>query len=762
MKNSQLREQRESGMSQHLSPVGESWEAENHDDGLDYLFKVGIPEITDDEFEQMMQHLLPNGQAHSPVEADEHRTDTDASDFQSLGEIQRWNEQTQAMGQEHNDAASLLNPYGSLAEDTGYTGYDHGQRLKEQGSSVSGDQRPVGESDTLQNLPDYPLAGGSMTKFQAPPLPDHQGAQQDPGESDSKNKSKKKGKVAVIDGVFCVRHQNQWHAATYHHDVRAEVLRQAPPETYDQLPSSGTDELDDKTSYWEPHRHLRFDRREDLPDILLQFLPTKTEPKKPPGILKHNSKIVIDINNRPIRNYPIPFCLSSQIEPARLEFFSRENDNRISKEDFAARMPSVKDKGGNLRPLTTPNSIGMRRLRFRNKAGCLAFESKQGSKERKRALIQCLPKDVIAEVLVSNSLRCFRDLERAEMAYLELANRGSNPEKAGKKRLTEGQRKKLHFKKDQMLEEFQPPNPTAWPYGSDITDDFGAFGAARAFLGLPPLNSIASGEVLNSSNNGHMESDSGGREQQFAVKRHRDDEEHATRDIAEPDASSSTGVKRRRRANLAPVGIQYEVRDGAWNQAVDLRGGEPNGDLSGLGQANSHGNGHLQLYGHGLSSSTSGRDVQDNQSSPPVKLSGDGFQPTAYGYDHQYDQRPLYPALFESDFQTPILDGDHGLDHGNEHLQRLGDDLEETAFGYDFQASQGSPPSELREENHQPSPSNHSRQATLRDSHSGFVEDGFELPSSVYDPQNSQADPSAEFFGFSSIDLWPYPPEEPE
>lgn len=74
----------------------------------------------------------------------------------------------------------------------------------------------------------------------------------------------------------------------------------------------------------------------------------------------------------------------------------------------------------------------------------------------------------------------------------------------------------------------------------------------------------------------HVGSNSGGRKQQFTVKRHRDEEENAGRDFTGLDRSSTTGVKRQRREGLAPVGNQYEFGDGGWKHAVDLRGGEPN------------------------------------------------------------------------------------------------------------------------------------------------------------------------------------------
>lgn len=79
-----------------------------------------------------------------------------------------------------------------------------------------------------------------------------------------------------------------------------------------------------------------------------------------------------------------------------------------------------------------------------------------------------------------------------------------NAERAGKKRLTESQRKKLHSKKDGMLEKFEPPNPIAWPDGSDITDDFGAFTPSENPCGTWGFRRLirASGEVLNSSNDG--------------------------------------------------------------------------------------------------------------------------------------------------------------------------------------------------------------------------------------------------------------------
>ncbi|KAL9002742.1 MAG: hypothetical protein Q9188_004342 [Gyalolechia gomerana] len=209
---------------------------------------------------------------------------------------------------------------------------------------------------------------------------------------------------------------------------------------------------------------------------------------KPAVYLKHNGRLVIDLENHPIRDWPIPLCLSSKVEAGRLEAMSRYHGNRISKRDFRARMPSViVRRNGREVPPVSEHGITMRRIRFRDQAGLLSWSTREGSLGRKKALIQCIPADIMDQILATNDTSCFRDMTQEEMTFINRANRGLNPEKAGSRKLTENERERRGAVKDVILKDFEPINETAWPYMDSAGDDNLAISRARMKLGLPLL-----------------------------------------------------------------------------------------------------------------------------------------------------------------------------------------------------------------------------------------------------------------------------------
>ncbi|KAL8719515.1 MAG: hypothetical protein Q9225_003482 [Loekoesia sp. 1 TL-2023] len=186
----------------------------------------------------------------------------------------------------------------------------------------------------------------------------------------------------------------------------------------------------------------------------------------------------------------------TDVECGRLEAMSRENGNRISKRDFKARMPpTVLKQNGRVAPLISENAIGMRRLRFRDLAGLLAWDSREGSSERKKALVQCIPSKIMAQIILDNNTRIHRDLTKEEILFINRANRGLNPQKAGSKKLSDDERQQREAAKDVKLEGFQPVNEPAWPYLDDPDNNQAAIARARMSLGLlpaepnPPLSS---------------------------------------------------------------------------------------------------------------------------------------------------------------------------------------------------------------------------------------------------------------------------------
>lgn len=115
---------------------------------------------------------------------------------------------------------------------------------------------------------------------------------------------------------------------------------------------------------------------------------------------------------------------------AELEAISRTNSD-IPLSALRARMPAQIVKGRKFRPLFDLNTLRMRMGRFRMKAGCIAWNEREGSKQIKYELAQILGPRCIGE----NSTRSFgRDLSTLEVDSLKAVNKGTVPQRSRKKR----------------------------------------------------------------------------------------------------------------------------------------------------------------------------------------------------------------------------------------------------------------------------------------------------------------------------------------
>jgi hypothetical protein len=114
---------------------------------------------------------------------------------------------------------------------------------------------------------------------------------------------------------------------------------------------------------------------------------------------------------------------------AELEAISRTNPD-IPLSALRARMPAQIVKGLKFRPLYDLNTLRMRMGRFRMKAGCIAWNEREGSKQIKYELAMILGPRCIGE----NSTRSFgRDLSTLEVDSLKAVNKGTVPQRSRKK-----------------------------------------------------------------------------------------------------------------------------------------------------------------------------------------------------------------------------------------------------------------------------------------------------------------------------------------
>lgn len=102
-----------------------------------------------------------------------------------------------------------------------------------------------------------------------------------------------------------------------------------------------------------------------------------------------------------------------------LEAMSRLNKS-IRMQDFRDRMQ------GHSRP--SANSLSMRRTRYRESSGSLAWMPREGGKELKDYLDTLIPK----ELRDANTTRGFRDLNKVEVEKMKEANAGRFPGRKGK------------------------------------------------------------------------------------------------------------------------------------------------------------------------------------------------------------------------------------------------------------------------------------------------------------------------------------------
>ena len=133
---------------------------------------------------------------------------------------------------------------------------------------------------------------------------------------------------------------------------------------------------DQKT--WGPDRneHWPF-----MPDQLLFRLERQGYPAPDYHVTRwiDDGRIVLDMDNRPIRNFhSIPLTLSSEMEGYLMEMINRM-DTRISHRDLRARMPHTVQTGTGTKSIMSMNGIDVRLKRFRLENACPSWYEKNSS-----------------------------------------------------------------------------------------------------------------------------------------------------------------------------------------------------------------------------------------------------------------------------------------------------------------------------------------------------------------------------------------------
>ncbi|KAL8899485.1 MAG: hypothetical protein Q9207_006178 [Kuettlingeria erythrocarpa] len=304
---------------------------------------------------------------------------------------------------------------------------------KQQRSSPSKVSRPAGQN------PEAPKVTKRQLKIQEYAS---QGVELD-------SNGTKKGVVRGTGRDLEYLHRGQWILAVYHYEMRKTLLRVTDDlGSYDEEPARGVDDLD-RTAYKPDHKGVKLANRDERPDILFQWEQTFEPPTDVPDFWYDGSRIILDVDNHPLRRRPeLPLTLSGQCEGLRLEFYKRLNPS-ISMSELKARMPPQTCRKNGLQTKAVQTAaLSNRTTRERIRSGIKAWVAKQGSKNIEYRLLQLMPQDIQRQVLRTNSTKCFRDLTALELDYVESANAGAveNLAKAGSRLLDEQTRRERQEK----------------------------------------------------------------------------------------------------------------------------------------------------------------------------------------------------------------------------------------------------------------------------------------------------------------------------
>ena len=232
----------------------------------------------------------------------------------------------------------------------------------------------------------------------------------------------------------------------------------------------------DETSYhpwyanWGWERHLR-------PAILFQF--DRNGYRVPSHHLEiwiYRGKVVLDTDNNPIELWPeIPLLCSSNMAGAELEAIARTNPN-IPLTAIRARMPPI-SKAGTIRGPPNLNVLRMRMGRFRRRAGLIAWNEREGSRQIKQELISILGPRCVHE----NSTWSFgRDLTKDEIDRVEAVNRGTAPLRGRKKRPAESDDQSLALPSPKRQNTSLDSVLQVWPAGQIQAAKFGTISERQA------------------------------------------------------------------------------------------------------------------------------------------------------------------------------------------------------------------------------------------------------------------------------------------
>ncbi|KAL2038871.1 hypothetical protein N7G274_008393 [Stereocaulon virgatum] len=216
-----------------------------------------------------------------------------------------------------------------------------------------------------------------------------------------------------------------WEAAIRLNDIRAKILREEDPSQYTFPKKHGNKGGKHPTNYTSflPKDKDFGPLRANRPDILFRITRDGQYSVQPAGYLLDEGRIVLDAFDHGIRDFPhLPKVLSSELEGHDIEYYCRQNA-QLTDYDLIARMPNYWGGKGNSEWKTPRGgTINQRAQRYRGTAGLISWNQREGTQSKNDYILSLIPGWCKNPAV--NSIKHFRDLEKAERVAVTKQNEG--------------------------------------------------------------------------------------------------------------------------------------------------------------------------------------------------------------------------------------------------------------------------------------------------------------------------------------------------
>ncbi|KAL8728050.1 MAG: hypothetical protein Q9166_005650 [cf. Caloplaca sp. 2 TL-2023] len=249
-------------------------------------------------------------------------------------------------------------------------------------------------------------------------------------------------------------HHGNWIKAVFHYRIRGKLLRIADAKgQYEEEPERGLSRWD-RTAFKADQKCWHLKQRPRRPECLFLWEDPGKLPTYEPSYWYDEGRIVLGLDRHPVKMWrELPLTISGQCEGLRMEAFRRLNGS-ITVRDIMARMPKLTSKGSKLVYKNIKVAmLANRCTRDRCRIGIKAWNPRDGSRVKERRMLEMIPFDIQKRIVDENSTRCFRDLTDAEVAYIDVGNKGTaaSLKKAGPRMLTDEERQKRLGKKQNQV-----------------------------------------------------------------------------------------------------------------------------------------------------------------------------------------------------------------------------------------------------------------------------------------------------------------------